>query len=485
MHPATVQVRRLRSPAQFSEHMASVGASIGFDTTVTPGPAGPLARATELAGRRLGNRLAILPMEGWDGGVDGTPTELVRRRWCRFGESGAKLIWGGEAVAIRSDGRANPRQLVMSEETVGPLGALRQELVDTHERAVGRCDDLVVGLQLTHSGRFARPTGEWAPRIAYRHPLLDRRVRAAAGSVLADDDLDVLVADFVRAGVLAQDAGFDFVDVKCCHGYLLHELMSAFDRPGRYGGDFEGRSRFLRSVIEGVTAAAPELAIGVRVSAFDVVPHRRGTDGRGEPEATGPYRYAFGGDGTGAGVDLEEPNRLLSLCEELGVAAVCITAGSPYYCPHVQRPASYPPSDGYVPPRDPLVDVARLLAATAELKRRHPRLLVVGSGYSYLQEWLPNVAQRQIADGAVDVIGLGRMALSYPRLAADVLAGRPLQRRSLCRTFSDCTTAPRNGLVSGCYPLDDHYKHSPERVTLAAVKRRSPLTAGDDDGNRP
>jgi hypothetical protein len=150
---------------------------------------------------------------------------------------------------------------------------------------------------------------------------------------------------------------------------------------------------------------------------------------------------------------------------------VCMTAGSPYYCPHAQRPAYFPPSDGYLPPHDPLVDVARLVDAAADLKARHPGLVVIGSGYSYLQEWLPNVAQAVVARGAVDSVGIGRMALSYPDLPADVLAGRQVDRRQLCRTFSDCTTAPRNGLVSGCYPLDPHYKTMPERVELTQAKR--------------
>jgi hypothetical protein len=151
----------------------------------------------------------------------------------------------------------------------------------------------------------------------------------------------------------------------------------------------------------------------------------------------------------------------------------CTTAGSPYYNPHVQRPAFFPPSDGYAPPEDPLVGVARQITATAELKRALPELTVVGSAYSYLQEWVANVGQRQVADGAVDVVGLGRMALSYPELPADVLAGRVLDRRRLCRTFSDCTTAPRNGLVSGCYPLDSFYKSHPDRARLVIAKRRA------------
>jgi 2,4-dienoyl-CoA reductase-like NADH-dependent reductase (Old Yellow Enzyme family) len=156
---------------------------------------------------------------------------------------------------------------------------------------------------------------------------------------------------------------------------------------------------------------------------------------------------------------------------ELGIELLCTTAGSPYYNPHIQRPAIFPPSDGYFPPEDPLVGVARQIEATRQLKQNHPNLIVVGSGYSYLQEWLPNVAQASVRTGAVDSIGLGRMVLSYPDLPADVLAGNVLARKRICRTFSDCTTAPRNGMVSGCYPLDGFYKTRPEFKQLAAVKK--------------
>jgi hypothetical protein len=163
----------------------------------------------------------------------------------------------------------------------------------------------------------------------------------------------------------------------------------------------------------------------------------------------------------------------------LGIDLVCVTAGSPYYCPHAQRPAYFPPSDGYQPPEDPLVDVARLIDAAVELARAAPSLTVVASGLSYLQEWLPHVASALVRDTGVAVAGIGRLALSYADLPADVLAGRPLDGRRLCRTFSDCTTAPRNGLVSGCWPLDDFYKARPERVTLAAAKRRATRNARD------
>jgi 2,4-dienoyl-CoA reductase-like NADH-dependent reductase (Old Yellow Enzyme family) len=167
---------------------------------------------------------------------------------------------------------------------------------------------------------------------------------------------------------------------------------------------------------------------------------------------------------------LSEPVQFLDALTKLGIRLVCITAGSPYYNPHIQRPALFPPSDGYQPPEDPLVGVARQIQVVGELKRRRPDLIYVGTGYSYLQEWLPNVAQRVVRDGLVDSVGIGRMVLTYPEIVADTLAGRELQRKRICRTFSDCTTGPRNGLVSGCYPLDDFFKQHPHRALLDAAK---------------
>ena len=462
------QVKNLKTLDQLRTHLVELGVDLPVADVVEPEvfAAGSVFRDGGAGAIEVSNRFATLPMEGWDGTEDGRPTDLVRRRWQRLGESGAGLVWG-EATAVVSGGRANPNQLVIDESTVDELADLRALL----------SSDQVTGLQLTHSGRYARPDAAGpAPRTAYRHPLLDERVGADDASVLTDDELDTLVDDFVTAAVLAERAGFDFVDVKACHGYLGHELLTAYDRPGRYGGDLAGRTTFLRSVIAGIRDAAPSLAIAVRVSLFDLVPFAPGTDGVGVPVGAGSYGYAFGGDGTGLGVDLDEPHQLLDLLTGLGVGLVCITAGSPYYCPHVQRPAYFPPSDGYLPPEDPLVGVARMLAATAEVTQRHPDLTVVGTGYSYLQEWLPNVAQGVLAGGGAHLIGLGRMVLSYPDLPADVLAGRQLTAGLICRTFSDCTTAPRAGLVSGCYPLDPFYKERPERVDLTRAKRQAKST---------
>ncbi len=471
------RIAQLKTADAFAARLAALGVDLPFDRQLESGAAAPLAQPYRLANRIIGNRFSILPMEGWDGTPDGLPTDLTCRRWRNFGLSGAKLIWGGEAVAVRHDGRANPNQLLLAAETLNGLAELRQALVQAHREHHGDTGDLYVGLQLTHSGRFARPNrkDKTEPQILYPHPILNRKFNLPPDyPVLTDAQIDDLIGDFVLAAKRSQALGFDFVDLKHCHGYLGHEFLSAVDRPGRYGGSFENRTRFLREVVAGVRRDAPGLEIGVRVSAFDLLPFHAGPESSGAPEThAGAYPYAFGGDPDNPlTIDLREAIAFLQLLETLEVRLVCITAGSPYYNPHIQRPALFPPSDGYQPPEDPLVGVARQIAVTAELKARFPNLALVGSAYSYLQEWLPHIGQYNVRTGRVDFVGLGRMVLAYPELPADVLAGRPLQTKRLCRTFSDCTTAPRNGLVSGCYPLDPFYKSLPQRELLEAAKRR-------------
>lgn len=467
------RVASLKTPEAFAEHLAALGIDLPYDAPVAAGPDSPLAATMTVAGHAVGNRFCILPMEGWDGTTDGRPTDLTRRRWRNFGISGAKWIWGGEAVAVRHDGRANPNQLMLNDLTAAEIESLRGELMTAHESAFDRSDDLLVGLQLTHSGRWAKPNEKTRaePRTAQRNPSLDAKLKITDdASVMTDDELQRLIDDFIAAAVLAQKIGFTFVDVKHCHGYLGHELLSGVDRPGKFGGSFENRTRFVRDIAAGIAAEAPGLKIGVRLSIFDFLPYQPGEGRVGRPDPLGDPRLAWGSDAKAENIDLEEPSRFLGLLESLGIRMVCTTAGSPYYNPHFQRPAYFPPSDGYLPPEDPLVGVERQVRATGELKKKHPGIAFVGSGYTYLQDWLPGVGQAVVRSGDVDSIGLGRMVLSYPDLPADVIAGKSTVRKKICRTFSDCTTAPRNGMISGCFPLDPFYKAMPERELLKGLK---------------
>ncbi len=483
-----VRFRRISSFKQRTDllaHTQQLGVELACDDRILPAPESPLAQPYRIGDVVVGNRFAVQPMEGWDGTETGMPTEYVRRRWRNFGLSGAKLVWGGEAFAVCPEGRANPNQLLATAETRGGLAELRQILLDAHSEAFGNTDDLLIGLQLTHSGRFCRPfrKDRMEPAILYHHPILDQRFNLPADYPLLDDSyIRRLIERYVEAARIAYEEGYQFVDVKHCHGYLGHEFLSARDRPGEFGGSFENRTRFCREILQGIRAVAPQLWLGVRLSAFDFIPFRPDPEassedrpGPGIPEQYDrslPYECGFGlSPDDPQQIDLSETIRFVQALQDWGVELLNVSAGSPYYNPHIQRPALFPPSDGYQPPEDPLSGVVRQLTVTAEIKRNFPDMAVVGSGYTYLQEYLPHVGQAEVRAGNVDFVGLGRMMLSYWDLPAHVLGEGKLERKRICRTFSDCTTAPRNGLLSGCYPLDPFYKDHPHALELKGLKK--------------
>lgn len=478
---------------EFKAHLQSLGLADDLpvdDRILSAAEGSPMAQPLAVDGFTLGNRWCVHPMEGWDGTTTGEPTEHTLRRWQHFGESGCKWIWGGEAFAVQADARANPNQIGLidgdADRAERGVRALLDRLVTAHKATIGNTDDLLVGLQLTHSGRFCKPFDkkQLRPRIAYHHPLLDRKFGIAPdddSTVLTDDDLERVIENYISAAKVAQRAGFQFVDVKHCHGYLGHEMLSAFTRKGKFGGSLENRTRFAREIIQGIQAECPGLKIGVRLSVFDAVPFKPdatkgggGKLGPGIPEdfkAYLPYYYGFGCNPENPlEMDLREPIEFIRMLVGMGVRMINASCASPYYNPHFMRPATFPPSDGYQPPEDPLVGVARQVRAVREIKEACPEAILVGTGYTYLQEYFPHVAQAVVRNGWADSIGVGRLVLSYWEMPADTLAGRGMQGKRICRTFSDCTTGPRNGLISGCFPLDPYYKDAPEHGELKAKK---------------
>jgi NADPH2 dehydrogenase len=426
-----------------------------------------LGRPLDVAGRRVGNRLAIQPMEGCDATPDGSPDELTIRRYRRFGAGGAKLIWG-EAAAVVPEGRANPRQLVVDEAHARGLEQLLATCRAAHREAWGRDDDLLVGLQLTHSGRYSVPR-----RILAQHdPLLDpltvvdkaTGARAAADyPLLTDDELDRLQDRYVGAATLAFRIGFDFVDLKQCHRYLLNELLSARTRPGRYGGPFENRTRFIREVAARIRDRNPGALLATRLNVFDGIPYLRGEpDGRGVPCPHDlPVRSAWGtAEDDPFTPDLAEPIALVGLLRDAGVELVNVSMGNPYANMHLLRPFEYAPVDGYETPEHPLIGVDRHFRLAAAVQQAYPDLAVVGSGYSWLQAYMFHAGAANVEDGRITFVGVGRGSLSHPDFGRNLLEGRPLDPKRTCRTFSYCTAlmrAKHNELgqfATGCPPFD-------------------------------
>jgi len=426
----------------------------------------PLFEPIDVAGRRVGNRLAIQPMEGCDAEADGSPGKLTMRRYRRFGAGGAKLIWG-EACAVVAEGRANPRQLVINPATVASLARLVDTTRQEHREAIGNDADALVGLQLTHSGRYSFQR----PLLAQHDPLLDPRTvldkttGATAGPetpLLSDDELDRLQDRYVEAAALAYHAGFDFVDIKQCHRYLLNELLAARTRPGKYGGTFENRTRFVREVVGRVRSSCPSLLLATRLNVFDGVPYQKGPTGEGVVDPfTPPVRSVWGTrEDNPTEPDLAEPLALVGLLRDLGVCLVNVSMGNPYASPHLLRPFEYPPPDGYETPEHPLAGVDRHFRVTTTIQQAYPELAVVGSGYSWLQMFAFEAGAANLAARHTNFVGIGRAALAQPDFGRKLARGEPLDRKRICRTFSYCTALMRSKhhemgqFPTGCPPFD-------------------------------
>jgi len=426
----------------------------------------PLFQPITIGGKTVGNRLCVQPMEGCDGTLDGQPDDLTFRRYRRFGAGGAKLIWA-EATAIADDARMNPRQLWIHDRTVSSIERMQVECRHAH-RSNGLDDgDLLIGLQLTHSGRYSYR----GPKLATRCPLLDPLTKDKATGqpisadypILTDDDLKRIEDQYVIAARLAVAAGYDFIDLKQCHRYLLSELLGAKNRSGEYGGSLENRTRLIRNVIQRIRAEFPDLILATRMNVFDGVPFR----GEGEEFVGQPMPYqtpittAFGvaaDDNNQA--DMAEPLQVVKWLRDWGVSLINISCGNPYANPHYVRPAEFPPVDGYHAPEHPLLGVLRHFQLTAMIQQAVPDVAVVGSGYTWLQEFFPQAGAANVQAGRCQFVGLGRGTLSQPDFAKHLKERGELHRKTICRTFSYCTNLmrtkdhPLGQYATGCPPFD-------------------------------
>ncbi|HET6422049.1 MAG TPA: NADH:flavin oxidoreductase [Planctomycetaceae bacterium] len=425
-----------------------------------------LFQPTRVADRTVGNRLCVQPMEGCDGTLDGLPDELTYRRYERFGAGGAKLLWG-EATAISDEARMNPRQLWLHDRSASAIESMLHRCRAAHRVAGYDDGDLLLGLQLTHSGRY----GYRRPLLATHCPMLDPLTKDkstgqtvdASSPLLTDDDLKRIEDQYVAAAHLAAKIGCDFVDLKQCHRYLLSELLGATNRPGAYGGSLENRTRLIRDVIQRIRAELPQLILATRMNAFDGVPHRgegEGFIGVPVPHEL-PVRTAFGTDPHApANPLLDEPLQVVRWLKDAGIALFNISLGNPYANPHYVRPAEFPPVDGYHAPEHPLKGVLRHFAITAAVQQTIPDVPVVGSGYTWLQEFFPAAGAANVAAGRCGFVGLGRGTLSQPDFARHLQSTGTLARKTVCRTFSYCTNLmrtkdhPLGQYATGCPPFD-------------------------------
>ena len=390
----------------------------------------------KINGKSLYNRVVLQPMEGCDCNTDGSPSQLTREKYIRAAKSGAGLVWF-EANAVCPEGRTNPRQMMLTAENLPEFKNLLAEMREIARKECGVSPVFI--LQLTHSGRQSI-----VPMIAYRHPIYEQRRPVSDENIVTDAYLDTLAEKYAASARLAEEAGFDGVDVKSCHGYLFQELLSAFSREGRYGGCFENRTRLLLDCIRAVKdAIGDRLLLTCRLSVSDMV----------------PMPYGFGTTAENR-LDLSEPDRLIGLMVEEGLQILNVTVGNPYHNPHVNRPYR---KGGYQPPETPEEGLARFETIEKHIKEAFPSLTVVGSGLSYYRRDLFEQAQRQLSDGVCDLVGFGRMWLAYPDFYMDWRRGA-FDMKKCCLACSKCTELMRAGQVSGCAVFHEYYRELYKKI---------------------
>jgi NADPH-dependent glutamate synthase beta subunit-like oxidoreductase/2,4-dienoyl-CoA reductase-like NADH-dependent reductase (Old Yellow Enzyme family) len=407
------------------------------------------------------NRLAVNPMEGADGDSAGCPGELTLRRYKRFAAGGSGILWV-EAIAVVPEGRANPRQLWLHDESKDAFANMLTQARKAARESMGSQHHPIIVAQLTHSGRYSRPEGVASPiipqRDAYRDAMIPQQspIKNAKQAIpdnwpiVTDDYLDGLVEHYVKAAKLAFEVGFDAVDIKACHGYLLNELLACHNRQGRYGGSFENRTRLLLAIIDAIKQKlGKDRTITTRLGIYDAIPY--------------PYGWAVDkNDYTKP--DLTEPKKLLALLSQRNVPMINVTIGNPYYNPHYGRPYNEPVAGLYASPENPLAGVERMIRLTGEMQRAFPNIVLVGPGYSWLRHLMPYVGAAVLKNGSASIIGAGRMSLAYPDYAKDILTKGKLDPNKVCIACSACTQIMRDGGTTGCVVRDNKvygpiYKH--------------------------
>ncbi len=395
-----------------------------------------LGEEVKIGNKTIKNRLVCQAMEGCDGNADGTPAELTYRRYKRLAEGGAGMIWF-EATACREDGRANPRQLWITKENADSYKRIVNDIKENAIKSNGYAP--LVIMQATHSGRYSKPEGVPAPLIAYNNPIFEGDKPIDKSRILSDSELDRIGEALIGSAKLAENVGFDGVDIKCCHRYINSELLSAYEREGKYGGNIENRTRLLRESIEGsMQVTSKHFIVSSRLNVYDGFPY--------------PYGFGVSKEG-GTEFDAEEPIWLLKELRALGVGLLNITMGNPYFNPHVNRPFAI---GGYEPEEHPLEGVSRMLHGISELKKAVPEIKLISSGLSYLGVTAPQVCAGFIQEGGFDFCGFGRTILAYPDFAKDIISGG-LKKEKICLCCSKCTELMRGGSTPGCVLRDKLY----------------------------
>ena len=400
------------------------------------------------------NRMGIAPMEGADSLEDGSPSDYTIRRYVNEAIGGSALIWF-EAISIVPEGRSSKTQLLLTEENVESYKRMNEKIKEAGRKANGFEPYLI--MQANHSGRYSNPDNRPAPMIAYRHPQLEQYRAADDSCIVTDDYLKSLEESFGKAALLAKKAGFDAVDIKSCHGYLLAELLSAYDRPGQYGGNYENRTRLLKNGIKAAKVWEDEnFQVTCRLGIYDGY----------------EYPWGFGvSEGSGLKPDLKEPIRLVKeLYGNCGVQMMNLTMGNPYATTHVTRPFDM---GKYEPEEHPFTGIGRMIAGIGEVKKAVPEMVIFGSAPTYLRQFADLYTAGAVEEGFCDGMLFGRMAFADPDYANEIIKNGRIDPKRVCMTCGKCGDLIRAHKPTGCV-IRDPKTFMPFYKEFLEIKKKQP-----------
>ena len=400
------------------------------------------------------NRLSIQPMEGFDAKSNGAPSELTLRRYKRYAKGGAGLIWF-EATAINMESRSNAHQLMISQENYKDfekLVTIVRDLSNESLKELGFSRNCQLILQLNHSGRYSTVSGKRYPIRPYHNQDLDNalNVKENEGTIITDEELKVLENIWIEKAILAEKAGFDGVDIKACHGYLISELLNSNQRvDSKYGGpDLKKRTLFLKNILKGIKKEINNLILTTRLGVYDGISYPYGFGVKREQTSSFPPK-----------MDLTEPIQLVKELSELGIYLFNITAGNPHYNPFITRPYDIPIKDGSTPPEHPLISTDRIVNLASLIKGGVTnKIITISSGLSYLREFAGFLAAGLIEQHKTDICGFGRMAFANPKFPIQLFKKGMINKKDSCITCSKCSQFMKEGKNIGCAIRDPLYK---------------------------
>ena len=255
------------------------------------------------------------------------------------------------------------------------------------------------------------------------------------------DKIEEIIRGFIDGAILAHQAGFDAVDVKVCHEYILRELLSAFTRPGKFGGSFENRTRALFMIIDGIRKnLGNAIDICVRLNAYDCVPYPYGWGMKKEEGVMEP--------------DLTEPIKLCQMLVERDVRLIDLSTMMPRYQPY-GRGLMAEHEEGAEAEINPYKGTFDLLKATKEIKEAVPGGIFVCTGLTWLEQFGGNVTAGGINQGWFDLGGFGRQGFAYPDFVRDLKEHKTMFRNKCCMLCDKCYDLIQIGhCQTGCVMRD-------------------------------